>query len=300
MSNVVLDRKSEVSERIFGKDLFFIVGVPRSGTTWVQRILDSHPNITCKGEAHFVDIFHTQLSKALKAFNESVVTQGGIVAHLRKFGGHVDTLSYDMNDSYYLLALVMGLMFRKWVMDDNIQLIGEKTPDNIMFITLLSKLFPSAKFIHIIRDGRDCAVSGWYFQKSNVDRNKKIVQSFEEYVRGFAKAWQTQVNQGNAVGSQLGARYREVFYESLLKDTRAETNSLLRYLGVDDSSQIVDGCVQPAAFEVLAKNRSPGNEDPGSFYRKGIAGDWKNHFDSTLTAEFEKIAGATLGRLGYE
>ena len=176
MSNAILTRKSEIADRILEKDLFFIVGVPKSGTTWIQQLLDSHPKIACRGEAHFVDIFYANLSRGLEAFNKSVTTQGGAVAHLKKFGGHVDTLTYDMGESHYLLALAMCLMFRKWATDERIELIGEKTPDNIRFMTLLSNMFPSARFIHIIRDGRDCAVSGWFFQRSGVAKDKRIMR----------------------------------------------------------------------------------------------------------------------------
>jgi len=299
MSNTVLDKNSEIFQNVLDKEIFFIVGVPKSGTTWLQRLLDAHPKITCKGEAHFTDIFYFHLSKALDAYNKDVETQGGALAHLKKYGGHVDTLCYDMIDSYYLLALAMGLMFKKWIGTKNIQIIGDKTPDNIRSMTLLSTIFPSSRFIHVIRDGRDCTVSGWFFQISGIDKNKRVTQTFEQYARTFAKIWQTQVNQGRTAGSMLGDRYTEIRYENLVEDPQSGTRRLLQFLGADSSGRLVTDCVSSAEFQLLSNGRRPGDEDTKSFFRKGVVGDWSNHFSRSLTTEFNQIAGETLKRLGY-
>ncbi|MDH3376584.1 MAG: sulfotransferase [Gammaproteobacteria bacterium] len=292
--------KTELVEKTLAKEMFFIVGVAKSGTTWLQHLLDSHPEIVCRGESHFIDIFHASLVKAFEEYNNAVVKQGGVVAHLKEYGGHVDTLRYDLNDSFYLLVQAIGLMFGKWNNDPSIRLIGEKTPDNIACLSLLSSIFPSAKFIHIIRDGRDSAVSGWFFNQSGLAKNKQIVQTFDEYVRGFAKAWSSQINQGCAIGAGLDDRYMEVRYENLAFTPNDEATKLLRYLDVDDSEQCINNCLKASSFQSLTGGRRPGEEDPEAFFRKGVVGDWRNKFSDDLRDDFYNIAGDTLTRFGYE
>lgn len=299
MSTPTTTRKRDISNRILEKRLFFIVGVPKSGTTWVQQLLDFHPKISCRGEAHFVDLLYSEISRALESYNRSVVNQGGIVGHLKKYGGHVEDLAYDALDSQYLLSLAMALMFRKWEIHDDVELIGEKTPDNIRSLTLLSSMFPDARFIHLIRDGRDCAVSGWFFHTSGVDKHKRVAQTFTEYATSFAKAWSTQVRQARQVGTRLGRRYKELFYEELVADPLARTGELLEFLGMEASDQEALQCVENASFKMLSGGREPGEADERSFYRKGVVGDWKNHFDPALSSRFEQIAGDALRELGY-
>jgi hypothetical protein len=62
----------------------------------------------------------------------------------------------------------------------------------------------------------------------------------------------------------------------------------------------VESCVGSASFEKLSRGRERGQEDPSSFYRKGVAGDWKNHFSKEDRRVFKEEAGELLIRLGYE
>jgi hypothetical protein len=45
---------------------------------------------------------------------------------------------------------------------ENIKFIGKNTPDNVHYLLILGRLLPQARLIHVIRDGRDSAVSGWF------------------------------------------------------------------------------------------------------------------------------------------
>jgi len=59
-------------------------------------------------------------------------------------------------------------------------------------------------------------------------------------------------------------------------------------------------CVSSASFEKLSRGRSRGQEDPTSFFRKGVAGEWRNVFTEEDGKIFEEEAGELLVRLGYE
>jgi len=286
-------------KQLFEKDLVFLVGMPKSGTTWLQTLIDSHPQAICKGESHFVDIFYLELSRQLNQYNNTVTQQGGIVAHLKGFGGHVDTLSYQMEDANYLLVIAIAMMFSKWLGKEGVKVLGEKTPDNIGYIPLLAAIFPNAKFVHVIRDPRDCAVSSWFFQTSNLDRNKTLKQTFEEHVRAYSEFWQRNIGLGRKAGIKLDQRYLELYYEDLVSDVASQVKRAAYFLDLDTADDTIYQCTKRGSFEQQSGGRKAGQEDTKSFVRKGIAGDWKNYFSDELNSEFLSIAGPTMKRFGY-
>jgi hypothetical protein len=75
---------------------------------------------------------------------------------------------------------------------------------------------------------------------------------------------------------------------------------MISHLGANASREIVERCVEKNSFQSRAKNRKPGEEDQGSFFRKGISGDWKNYFTPRDKRIFYDEAGDTLESLGYE
>jgi hypothetical protein len=123
----------------------------------------------------------------------------------------------------------------------------------------------------------------------------------EERLRQAARNWRLLVGRAVEDGpALLGDRYTEVRYEDLLERPHREVERLLGFLGVDTRESVVERCVVSASFEKLSRGRERGQEDPTSFYRKGVAGDWKNHFTQEDRRVFKEEAGGLLIRLGYE
>jgi hypothetical protein len=87
-------------------------------------------------------------------------------------------------------------------------------------------------------------------------------------------------------------------YEDLLRDTPGELDRVLRHYGVALSPERIAGIVERHAFK-RATGRAPGQEDAKSFNRKGISGDWVNHFTVDHKRAFKDVAGQTLIDLGY-
>ena len=101
-------------------------------------------------------------------------------------------------------------------------------------------------------------------------------------------------------GSELlGENYTEVRYEDLLEKPEREVRRLLAFLGVDSGGEAARRCVDAASFERLSKGRKRGEENPSSFFRKGLAGDWENVFTRREREIFDREAGELLARLGY-
>jgi hypothetical protein len=86
----------------------------------------------------------------------------------------------------------------------------------------------------------------------------------------------------------------------LLHKPRADVQRLLTFLAVDADEKTTTRCIESASFEKLSRGRKRGEEDPSSFFRKGVAGDWKNVFTERDRKVFSEEAGELLVRLGYQ
>jgi len=195
-------------------------------------------------------------------------------------------------------------MLAKWVSDASVLCVGDKTPDNLQYFDCLATYFPDAKFVHVIRDGRDVAVSLWHFNLRN-DPGKTIQQwgTFEGFVREFAEYWVTTVKAGRRTGDALGSeRYLELRYEDLLADPQGELSRALRFLSpsIEIRPEILTACEKQAGFETMSGGRQRGQMDTESFFRKGVAGDWKEHFNEATSASFLETAQGMLRELDYD
>ncbi len=87
-------------------------------------------------------------------------------------------------------------------------------------------------------------------------------------------------------------------YEDLLADTTGGMSRAFAHLGLPADPDAVAAIVEKHSFQ-KATGRKPGQEDAGAFNRKGIAGDWRNHFSPAQEAAFMAVAGDAMIELGY-
>jgi lipopolysaccharide transport system ATP-binding protein len=101
--------------------------------------------------------------------------------------------------------------------------------------------------------------------------------------------------------SWLAAGEPLVRYEDLLAHPLEELHRALVALGGQNVSEAdLQAAIEANRFEKLSGGRPNGVEDPASHYRKGVAGDWKNHFTPRVTARFKERFGDLLIATGYE
>jgi hypothetical protein len=168
---------------------------------------------------------------------------------------------------------------------------GDKTPRYSIDVPLLAELFPEANFIHIIRDGRDVALS------------LMDVRLGRGHVREAALLWRSRVRAARDAGRDLGHhRYREVRYEALIDDPRAELEALCPFVQLDFEPGMLN------YFERVGRMPDP---ELGIRYRprhhthvglpptKGLR-DWRVQMSPHDLAVFEANAGDLLSGLGYE
>ncbi len=275
-------------DKLLSKQVFFIVGCQKSGTTWVERLLNGHPDIRCHGEAYFGPVLMPLIQQAIQSYNQ------------RQKAGDQGLFTND--DLRELLRTAVGLSFMRWLGDDDVKVIGEKTPEHALCMNPLSECFPNAKFIHITRDGRDVCVSGWFHnqRKAGPDFAKRFpdLNAYIQYT--VTQHWLPYIQHAKQFGQQHPDRYHELRYEDLHTDPVNQTRAMLTFLGVEDSGAATEACLEAGSFQKLTEGRDRGEEDKQSFFRKGVIGDWQNHFDDSNLAAYKQAAGDLPAKLGYE
>jgi hypothetical protein len=332
-----LERLREELDRTDGRSsgeavpAFFVVGRGRSGTSWLRILLNSHPEILCWGEGRFfersfkrADFEQLQLenippSSLYRAILESKSLRFWIDRSIWARGEEPDTHLAN------LTRLTIDYFLAEQLSKTNKRIVGDKTPFvSPDVIEEIGTIYPEAKVIHIIRDGRDVAVSLIHFMWNHAkneggifDLEPEELEKRRAYREGsldppagslftderlasIAEDWSTGVGKVMEDGpALLGGNYTEVRYEDLLERPIGEAQRLLEFLGVDSSVEKAKKCVERARFE-RKTSRKPGQEDPSSRFRKGVAGDWKSVFTEEDKRIFKEIAGNLLIELGYE
>jgi hypothetical protein len=160
---------------------------------------------------------------------------------------------------------------------------GDKTPTYVFHLPMLAGAFPEARFVHVVRDGRDVALS-------------LIDASFgPDNMREAAAYWRRHVEAGRAAGRMLGDRYLEIRYEELV----TEPGSVLREVCALSEVPLNDGMFDFAGrAEQLRRGLNPMNHAnlhrPVRPYR-----NWRYEMSPADVDAFEGVAGHTLEAFGY-
>jgi hypothetical protein len=278
------DRSAETSFPI-------VLGCVRSGTTMLRAVLDSHPHLAVPPESYFV-------APALRY--RSRYEPGGALDLDRLLEDIAADRSFpDWQLTPDSLAEVRALplatvpdallaLYAAYAHQQGKPRAGDKTPSHLLHIEMLAASFPQARFVHIIRDGRDVVPSilGMQF---GPDR--------------FAEAvlfWQRRVQQGLDGGAALGPhRYREIHYEAMVADPESVLrDEVCPFLGLEYSAEMLR--YHERADDLLggmrATNHVQGVRRPPT---RGIR-DWRSALPDHDVQLFEALAGDLLDRLGYE
>ena len=273
---------------------FFLTGAPKSGTTWLGKLLDAHPEISCRGEA-CVHHFGQRLVEACKGYNQLLAQRKAAITDANDF----PAMKFD--EVLVLMRTFIELRFQS-IADPTkprLRFLGEKDPEHALHFKELGPLFPEAKFLHIIRDGRGVFISAWHHNvRSNYEHLK--THGFDDFLEVTAREWSDRVRRAREGAKLLGDRYFEVRYEDLAADPESWMARVLGFLGADAEPATLRACVEAASFEKLSQGRKAGEEDKASFFRKGDPGDWRNQLSDAQCKRFDALSGGLLKELGYE
>lgn len=242
----------------------FLVGAPRSGTTWLHQLLAVHPQISTSGESHL--------------FCEGLD---------RLFANHADTDAHMNLSTWVSRAELLGLT-RRFVdslfttVRDRVRPeathVLDKTPNHHPHAALLAEVYPDASFVHIIRDGRDMASSA-----------HALWSGWGAEYRGLGDAAAVWAAAITDIRAHLGdLRYHEVRYEDLVAEPHLHLGTVLDAIGLPHDPAFLD--------EAVAFGRAPINVRP-SDARTG-ARKW-GQLEPEAARAVARSAGELLVELGY-
>ncbi|MCK4816437.1 sulfotransferase [bacterium] len=280
--------------------LIFIVGCPRSGTTWVQRLLACHPQISTGQESDLFDIYiGPQLRAWHKYVNPKSSSRGGV--GLACYFREKEFLGILRE---YMLRLIEPMIGN--LRPD--ELFLEKTPSHALFIPEIMELLPRSRIIHVLRDPRDVTASLLAASKSWgtswAPRNARAaVIMWLHHVQAVKTA---------AHGLPLNQFY-EVRYEELHEKTLEVLRNLSDFLGLRWKAEDIRNAVAENSAEIAKKSGGTiipvggqfsgilgGNvKEPEGFIRNALPRGWKKDLSWAKKFWVWYLARNTMREYGY-
>jgi len=279
----------------------FVVGMNRSGTTLLRMMLDAHPDLTIPPETHFVP-------DLIKAAREDDATPESALEAMKSAREWGDFGFSDEEMLGRLRALpeikpgpAVRTFYAAYTEEQGKPRWGEKTPTYVQKMKLIQRAIPEARFVHVIRDGRDVALS--VLDRTVRDLTAGVV----------AKRWQKKITKARGDSPQLH-HYMEIRYEDLILDTEPVLRSVCEFIELpwDDgllsyherSAERLQEMARalPAegrAKELSVERRMKTHEMTTKPPSADRVARWRTQMSPEQRQEFEDIAGDLLAQLGY-
>jgi hypothetical protein len=202
---------------------FFIVGSPRSGTTLLRFMLSTHSRLYVPDETGFLPFLRCDPGRLLDVQETGEVLQR--IGHLNRFwkGLVADVAAFHSALPQPRLPYLLDALYRQHCLPQRMARWGDKTPLYIRYIPQLLAIFPQAQFIHIIRDGRDAALSArakWGAANRYMD------------IYYLLRSWQRSESAGQEAQRTLpAAQYFALHYEALVTTPETLLRQICDYLG---------------------------------------------------------------------
>ncbi|MGH7560843.1 MAG: sulfotransferase family protein [Gemmatimonadales bacterium] len=272
----------------------FIVGCPRSGTTWTMMLVARHPDaVTCMQ----VSVMHSlhELYRAwgrggrrddTRYLNSVVLFDGpsggnGAAARFEPLFANEEELLHFCRDTAD--RAFSGALARR----PEAELLVVKTPEDLRIAEFVHRVYPDAYFLHVIRDPRAVFAS-----------QRKGADDFGgRWPRGPAQGaryWAWDVKRGRKIAA-LTERYAEVRYEALTANPAAELGRIIRWLGLPADPAWCEEAARASSFRSLKETKGT----PRKFFRSGEAEGWRRELSASDLRIIEHLSGTLMADLGY-
>jgi hypothetical protein len=272
----------------------FAVGCVRSGTTMLRAMLDSHPDVAVPPESYFVaPALHRRARYAGSGPNGTTgIDADRLLADVvadPSFGDwHLPPARLESlrRDPPRTVPAAITRLYAAYAAEHGKTRAADRTPSNVLEIDLLAEQFPGARFVHLVRDGRD-VVPSLLTMEFGPDR--------------FADAtlfWRTRVLRARAAGRRLGpGRYREVRYEDLVADPARSLGAVCAFAGIRYEPAML--AYHERAAELIGGLRDTAHVQ--GVRRPPTAGvrDWRTAMADGDVKLFDALAGDALDAFGY-
>ncbi|MGA8431727.1 MAG: sulfotransferase [Candidatus Sulfotelmatobacter sp.] len=268
----------------------FVLGCPRSGTTVLYHMLLSAGGFAVyRTESNVFNLLAPRFSGM-----RSVTDRRQLMNHwlrsvlFRRSGinaGEIEArVVAECRNAGDFLRLAMEEVARV----QNVERWADCTPEHLLYMRQIKRQIPDALFIHIIRDGRDVALSyvkqGWSYP---------LPWDGEERLGVAGLYWRWMVRKGRQQGKHLGVDYREVRFEDLVRNPRQTLSELGKFIAHDLD---YDRIRSVGIGSVSRPNSSFASESEGGF---DPVERWKKKMSSQQIAAFEDLAGDCLREFEY-
>ena len=280
-----------------------IVGAPRSGTTWLQSMLGSHPSIATPQET---DLFELYLRPLVGAWDRQVDALADDDERRRKGLPLILTREEFDRATGALVDATMAAVKR---LKPGADVVLEKSPAHSHCVDVVRRYRPDARFVHLLRDGRDVASS---LVAASADWGRLWAP---DSVSLAARRWALNVEAARTAASEP-ERYLEVRYEDLRGPDGAEQLRLVfEFCGISLTPDEVAATIDDHSFERMQQSDQVASslllggegagieatkQEPTGFFRKGKVGGWRDEWNVADRRAFAAVGGALLVELGYE
>jgi hypothetical protein len=280
----------------------FVVGMNRSGTTLLRMMLDAHPELAIPPETHFVP-------DVIKACRRREAAPEAALAAMKS---HREWGDFELSDEEMLERIrarerfdageVLRAFYEAYAEREQKPRWGEKTPRYVGQMPRIASALPEARFIHVVRDGRDVALSV-------LDRTVRDLTAAD-----VAGRWRRKIEKARAAAPKL-RHYVEIRYEDMILDTESTLRRICEFIELRWDGAMLD--YHERSPERLAEMKRPLPADGRSaeldvdrrmathaMTTKPPDADrvsrWKRQMSESDREAFEDVAGLTLADLGYE
>lgn len=293
----------------------FIIASPRSGTTWMSKMLNAHKNVFCVERRLFGNYADLVLDEGESNPRLRVTLDKYVKSLLLHHG-----ISYTQEKRLTQSILKTIIKEEKKISKKKI-LVDKITPYLNTSDTVIQQInshFPKSKIVYLVRDGRDVLTSGvfhWFNKQANnstlsdfeVERRKVFLENENSTLKRFfqdkeIEQWANEWLQPLKTIKKAKENHdvKVVFYEAMLANPRKVVESVFEFLSIKISAAKLDKCIEAGSFNKMSQGRNRGEAKQDAHVRKGVSGDWKNYFTLEDCLLFNKIAGDYLVEFGYE
>jgi hypothetical protein len=298
--------------RRFPMPKFFILGHARSGTSFLARLIRLHPAVHCEWQTQFFSERGPIPYFTAPAFR-----------HWLQHPSNKWVAGWDPTPA--LLRVCLDTILEREAQRVGKRIVGDKSPNENgpQAIRWLAAVYPDARVIYIVRDGRDTILSkriqAFIDQPQSLSRQDRRVRRdlIEDpkpflarersiftpaWLEASAKGWAVAVQESVAAGRELfGEGFLVVRYEDLLEDPLTPLRQMWSFLGAERPGADVEASVRA---KVQENPEAEWHESSSyAFVRllpRGVRGGWKALFTPTDAARFEAAAGEALAAYGYQ
>ncbi|MFG0300216.1 MAG: sulfotransferase domain-containing protein [Phycisphaerales bacterium JB047] len=241
----------------------FVAGLPKSGTTWLEKMIASY-----------------------EGFHELMIPE--VARYEMRTGGSHD---YDLPTD----------MFERF--NDALVLTKMHVHGSEHNASLLKRA--GVRYVVLFRDLRDVAVSNYFYVRNTpwhpehtIYKNTELSDGLRLFAERTLKDYSDWIYSWDR--NRDPERSVVVRYEDLLADDAGVLREIAKLFELDASDETVERITKANSFDAMSGGRSQGQANESAFARKGVAGDWQNHFNDELKTLYKDVIGQTLMDFGYE